>query len=39
MLAGAISIAGVITLLAWRHRTRDLPCLKRQPCSLAERND
>jgi hypothetical protein len=25
MLAGAIPIAGVITLLAWRHRTHDLP--------------
>jgi Transmembrane secretion effector len=25
MLAGAIPIAGVITLLAWRHRTGDLP--------------
>jgi hypothetical protein len=25
MLAGAIPIAGVITLLAWRHRAHDLP--------------
>ena len=25
MLAGAIPIAGVITLLAWRHRAQDLP--------------
>jgi len=31
MLAGAIPIAGVITLLAWRHRTRDLPARNGSP--------